>query len=224
MFVLYKLTSKTSGKSYIGYSKKTLNERWDEHQREARRSRKKYKIHYAIRKYGANDFLVEQIDETITLHEALQKEIELISKYNTFYDGYNMTLGGETPSPGMKGKHHTTQSKKNISKSLTDKPKSEEHKQAMKENHADFTGSANPFFGKTHTEKAKEKIGQRSYENQRGKRHYLFGKAIPTSFRSGEEHPRSLGITIEGVRYGSLRQAATLLHRDRKILRKLLPA
>ena len=50
--------------------------------------------------------------------------------------------------------------RENLSRSLTGRTLSEEHKRNLSLNHADVSGENNPFFGKTfsHTEEAKQKI------------------------------------------------------------------
>ena len=61
-------------------------------------------------------------------------------------------------------------------KSICGVPKSEEHKQKMRENHADVSGENNPFFGKHHTEETKEKIGKESKKRSLGENNPFFGK------------------------------------------------
>lgn len=43
---------------------------------------------------------------------------------------------------------------------LKDRVFSDEHKQKLKENHADITGKKNPFYGKRHSDATKKSIGQ----------------------------------------------------------------
>lgn len=58
------------------------------------------------------------------------------------------------------------------------KPKTKEHKLHMSQNHADFNGEKNPFFGKTHTEETKAKIGNRDYKIQSGSKHHSKRKML----------------------------------------------
>ncbi len=53
--------------------------------------------------------------------------------------------------------------------------KSDSHKKKMKENHADFNGKKNPFYGKKHKEESKEKI-KNNHANCKGANNGMFGK------------------------------------------------
>lgn len=56
----------------------------------------------AIRKYGASNFKLEQIDTTSSIEELKQKEINYIKLYNSTNReiGYNISLGGDG-TPGV---------------------------------------------------------------------------------------------------------------------------
>lgn len=54
-----------------------------------------YPLSRAIRKYGVDNFSFEVIEEC-KQSELNEKERYWIAYYNTFYDGYNQTLGGDT--------------------------------------------------------------------------------------------------------------------------------
>lgn len=62
--------------------------------------------------------------------------------------------------------------RKRISEWHKGKKVSEETKQRISKNHAPCFGSANGFFGHTHTKESKERIGNRDYSNQKGGNHY----------------------------------------------------
>src|SRR5271165_2766125 len=104
MFILYKITSETTGKVYIGYTSKRLKDRWWQHKKDANGNVKKYKLQNAMRKYGTQDFCIERLEYVDTLDKALKRETELIGQHNSYHKGYNSTLGGELPTNGMKGK------------------------------------------------------------------------------------------------------------------------
>ena len=54
-------------------------------------------FHNAIRKYGFQDFVFQIIEDDITSNEILnEREKYWINYYNSYYDGYNSTLGGES--------------------------------------------------------------------------------------------------------------------------------
>jgi hypothetical protein len=56
---------------------------------------------------------------------------------------------------------------------------SEEHKQKVKDNHADCSGENNSFFGKSHSEETKKKIGNRDYSSQSGENHWSKNNKSP---------------------------------------------
>lgn len=95
MFI-YKATSATTGKVYIGQTTQTLQERINQHNSHAFGHQYNYHFHNAIRKYGAEDFTYEIIEDGIKSVEVLNKrEKYWISYYNSYYDGYNSTMGGD---------------------------------------------------------------------------------------------------------------------------------
>ena len=97
MYIIYRHTSKTSGKSYIGLTSKSIEERWRGHCRDAMK-KQKYYFHRAIAAYGIDDWLHETLMSNIsTLDEANKWETHFIKLYRTFEPevGYNLTLGGD---------------------------------------------------------------------------------------------------------------------------------
>ena len=60
--LIYKATSKTSGKSYIGKTTNTLKQRVGEHIRKSKKSKHTNHFHNAIKKYGKDDFVWEILD------------------------------------------------------------------------------------------------------------------------------------------------------------------
>jgi hypothetical protein len=94
IYLIYKHTS-PSGKSYIGYTYKTIEERWKIHLNDSKRGLRKF--HKAILKYpNENQWLHKVlINNILTLQEAKKLEIEMIAKYDTYHNGYNMTPGGD---------------------------------------------------------------------------------------------------------------------------------
>jgi len=89
MYIIYKHTS-PNNKSYIGLTKKKINERFAEH------FKANSTFGNAIRKYGKSSFKSEILMNNIeTLIEAQTIETYFIITQNTFYEGYNMTKGQE---------------------------------------------------------------------------------------------------------------------------------
>jgi hypothetical protein len=88
---------------YIGYTSKSLSERIYGHNKKANNSKENsfnqaFKL--ALRKYGVDNFLWEELFTCNTKNEACQLEIETIKKYDCVApNGYNMTFGGEGGIP-----------------------------------------------------------------------------------------------------------------------------
>lgn len=91
--IVYKVTNNINGKIYIGKTSNSLDGRKAQHLRDSKKS--KFKFHRALKKYGYENFLWEVVFECHSEQELNLKEIELIQNYNSFKNGYNMTLGGE---------------------------------------------------------------------------------------------------------------------------------
>lgn len=93
--IVYKATSKTTHKVYIGITTNSLQHRMDQHKKAAEEG-KPYHFYCAIRKYGFDDFNFEIIEDGITDIEKLkEREQYWIQYYNSYEDGYNSTRGGE---------------------------------------------------------------------------------------------------------------------------------
>jgi group I intron endonuclease len=97
--IVYKVTNLVNGKVYIGYTTKTLDQRIKAHLRKANCLTQKHHTQafkLALRKYGKECFLWEELVTCSTKEEACEKEKHFISEYNCVVPlGYNMTLGGE---------------------------------------------------------------------------------------------------------------------------------
>lgn len=96
MGTIYSITNLLNNKKYIGQTSKKPEDRWKEHIYRGT-SNKWYRtsaITKAIHKYGANNFKFEVIEKT---DNSLLNEREeyWIKYYNTFYNGYNSTQGGQ---------------------------------------------------------------------------------------------------------------------------------
>lgn len=95
MAFLYKITNTINNKCYIGWTGKTIQSRWEKHKNDALSFRDNRKFYNAIRKYGIEHWKVDLLLETLSIEEAKTKEIELIKFYNSYYEGYNATKGGD---------------------------------------------------------------------------------------------------------------------------------
>lgn len=90
MIGIYKITNKINGKCYIGQSI-DIERRWREH----KRARDENKILYKdIKRYGIKNFEFKILQEC-QIDELDELEIYYIKKFDTFNNGYNLTLGGQ---------------------------------------------------------------------------------------------------------------------------------
>jgi group I intron endonuclease len=98
--LIYRAVNKINGKSYVGKTEKTLDERKSDHLNKAKRD-KGFAFHSAIKKYREENFVWEVVIDNINDETILnQKEEYYITLYESFGpNGYNMTKGGE----GQKG-------------------------------------------------------------------------------------------------------------------------
>ncbi|MBQ8625423.1 MAG: GIY-YIG nuclease family protein [Agathobacter sp.] len=105
MIGIYKITNITNGKAYIGQSI-NIEKRWRSEQNaafEPNSAAYEYPLQRAFRKYGLNNFTFEIIEEC-QQSELNNKEMYWIQHHNTFFNGYNQTLGGDGQGSGMKTK------------------------------------------------------------------------------------------------------------------------
>lgn len=102
-FIVYKRTNKINGKVYIGITSRTPEERMRATYRNCH-----HMIH-AIEKYGKDAFETEVLYSELTKEEACQKEINLISFYDSTNPekGYNISKGGSAPMWGRKHSKET---------------------------------------------------------------------------------------------------------------------
>lgn len=94
---IYKITNLINNKSYIGQSV-DINKRWRSEIQNAFNSNTNsydYPLSRAIRKYGLDNFSFEII-ERCERKQLNEREKYWIAYYDTYYNGYNQTLGGDT--------------------------------------------------------------------------------------------------------------------------------
>lgn len=140
------ISGKDNDMIYIGITMQGIYKRWQN----GLGYKNNFYFNNAIQKYGRDNFLHEVLFDGLTKAEAEQKEIELIASYksNQREYGYNIANGGE-----CLGKH------------------SEETKQKMKANHADFKGKNHPQYGKHHSAETKKILSQKAKERYKDGNH-----------------------------------------------------
>ncbi|HUU88082.1 MAG TPA: GIY-YIG nuclease family protein [Candidatus Glassbacteria bacterium] len=127
MHYIYGIYNTVNGKLYIGYTN-DLKRRWYEHKKSSRKiSKYTYAIHFAMRKYGIQNFVHKAIDTATDFDEAVEKEVAWIKELKLLgYQLYNETDGGEGIR-GCFGHKWTDERKEKMSKMMS--------------------GSGNPMYG-----------------------------------------------------------------------------
>lgn len=124
--IIYKITNTINQKVYIGQTIATLKTRWNSHVYESKRDKLNFPIYRAIRKYGVNNFIIEEIDFSNNIDELNLKETFHILKnksnkpkygYNCDTGGNNKTVNDETKFRMKKPKSEKTKQKMRHSKS-----------------------------------------------------------------------------------------------------------
>ena len=205
--IIYKITNIENKKIYIGKTVATSAARWQQHLYEAYNEKCRaynYVFHKAIRKYGADKFIVEDIDSADTEAELNEKEKFWIKFYRDNFgktNVYNIADGGNGGRIREAGWHHTEEAKLKISKnhnydSNKNRPRqSEETKQKIS---AANSGANNGMFGQHHTEETKLKISNKVHIIRLGTKH-----SEETKKKMSESHKgifkNRLSINKDGV-------------------------
>ena len=182
---IYLITNlaKTKNNLYVGQTKYSIEQRFNEHWYEAQHLTTKHYdtvLHKAMCKYGIENFKIELLEDNVPEEHVDDREIYYIALYDSFNHGYNMTKGGQ----GIHGYTHTEQTKMVLSKrsiatwdDLRDNPeklaarnqkiseslkgieRSAETKQKLSQIASQRTSEKNSFYGKQHSAETKSKIG-----------------------------------------------------------------
>lgn len=132
--IIYKFTNLVNGKCYVGATIQLFKERIRKHIQDKRGT-----LYPVIKEVGTENIKFEIIDTAETIEELNTKEIYWIDKLNTMSpNGYNLCIGGGTTT----GYRHREDSKKSMS---------------IKKSKM-YVGGGNPFYGKHHSEEAKERM------------------------------------------------------------------
>ena len=98
---IYKITNIQNNKVYIGQSIRPIEDRFERHINDALHNILDTHLARAIRKYGKDNFYIEEIDSATTQEELTEKEQYWIRYYDSVKTGYNETdalnkCGGNT--------------------------------------------------------------------------------------------------------------------------------
>jgi group I intron endonuclease len=139
MALVYKITNSITNKCYIGYTSKSVNDRWAQHIRRSYKGNSNCKFDNALKKYDVTNWTVEILEENLSASESKEREVYYIQLYDSYNNGYNSTLGGD----GNNGIIMTEESNKKRSDSLKGKQKNYDR-----------------MHGKLHKEESKLKISE----------------------------------------------------------------
>lgn len=175
---IYCVTCLPTGKLYFGQTVTPIGDRWVRHLSSSKKG-SNHKFHRAIRKYGVENFIVEEVlTVSAPTKEILKKkldyaEMRLIKRFNTKIDGYNSTDGGDKGTVGLK---MSEEAKKKISEAKRRENLSAEQRKKLSESKI---GEKNPFYHRTHSEDSRKRIS----EKKRGENHHFFGKKFTDEHR-----------------------------------------
>lgn len=94
MYYVYKITNSINNKVYVGRTIRSIEQRYKEHLQSLENGDTRH-LYSAMRKYGANNFKIELIEECSTLDEMIEKEAYYCELLEAYTKGYNMTTAGE---------------------------------------------------------------------------------------------------------------------------------
>ena len=96
---IYKITNKINNKMYIGQSK-DIKKRWKQHLYEMNNKKShsyNYELYRSMRKHGVENFSFDILEEC-NVEDLNRREMYWVNFYDTYFNGYNKTLGGEQSS------------------------------------------------------------------------------------------------------------------------------
>lgn len=204
---IYLITNKINNKKYVGKTIKSLPTRFYNHCYASKNGSTTY-FHKALRKYGEDNFIIEELDRC-DINILGEKEIEWITSLKP---EYNQTLGGDG---GILGYSHTEETKKLISLKRKGKFLGEEnpfynqtHTEEQKNNWSKMRkGQPSPcgFAGKSHKEESKSKTSQTLKNNPNVKRTKVFQYDIEGNFlrefQSISDASKFVGTTPSNIKY-----------------------
>lgn len=196
-YLVYVIRNVMNGKVYVG-STVNMSKRKARHLNDLNKNSHANKhLQKAWNKYGEENFIHEIIEVCANEEVLRKKELEHIARLNALNHNLGYNISESTTNFSASGVNHPHFGKcfktlgyknhwkgKRLPESTKEKlrrPRSEKSKIRMSLNHADFSGSNNPMYGREHSKKTLEKISKSLKGKAVGENHPMYGKK-----RSGE--------------------------------------
>lgn len=206
--IIYKVTNIVNGKMYIGQTVKSLRRRKQGHITDVKLHRNNFYFHNAIRNHGLRNFKWEIIHKCDDIGELNRLEIYYIGYYNTYVNGYNLTLGGG----GSMGYKASAETRKKNSLATSGKNNPMYGK----------LGKDHPRFGYKDSDGTRKKKSLARSEKWCGKDHPMFGKKHSAESRkkmsealvgkyTGKDSSSAKAILINNEYFDTLKKAAEFL-------------
>lgn len=162
---VYIVTNQINGKQYVGQTLEGLHSRWMKHKYCAR-TNKHPTNHFmnAIRKHGEDNFIIEPI-KIVSLDSLDSIEEQYIAELDTYNNGYNSTLGGQSG----RGRIMSDEQKKAIGNRHRGKTISKEHRESMSKK---MKGRVSNRKGCIVSEEQKKKISETLAGRRMSDEHY----------------------------------------------------
>ena len=174
--IIYKITNRINGKVYIGQTIVPLQRRWVQHCSHSKHHCTS--LHNAIKKYGKENFTVEQIDVATTRDELDSKEVFWIQ----FYDSMNRDKGYNLHGGGHRNHTVSNETREKISKANTGKVRSDEFRR----------NAAESSRGRKHSEETKAKLSELHKGKKLSEEHKLKLSEAHKGKKLSEEHIRNM--------------------------------
>ena len=100
MAAIYVIKNLINSKSYVGKTTYSVDKRWKEHCYDYKKTdiNQHRPLYNAMQKYGIENFKISILEDDILEEHLDSREQFWISKLDTYYNGYNATLGGDGQS------------------------------------------------------------------------------------------------------------------------------
>lgn len=91
---IYIIRNYVNDKVYVGETTAGYKNRFKNHCKKSTRTYRNYKLYDAMDELGVENFYVELLEDNVPIEKMYEREIYNIEKYDSFYNGYNSTKGG----------------------------------------------------------------------------------------------------------------------------------